>query len=139
MPRDPHVPATLFPYPDKTLVDYLRSSAAAVPDAPALFFKGGRLSFKQLNTLSDRFASTLRSLGIQRGDSVALVLPNCPQFLIAEFGAWKAGAAILPLNPLYTADELAGPLAASGARVAVTLTPFYQRLKDVQARTKSRR
>ena len=57
--RDPHVPATLSPYPDKTLVDYLRDSASAVPGEPALFFKGGRLSFKELDTLSDRFAATL--------------------------------------------------------------------------------
>ena len=66
---------------------------------------------------------------------MALVLPNCPQFLIAEFGAWKAGAAILPLNPLYSGEELIEPLRSAGARLAVTLTPFYQRVKDVQART----
>jgi long-chain acyl-CoA synthetase len=132
---DPHVPATLSPYPDKTLVDYLRDSASAVPGEPALFFKGGRLSFKELDTLSDRFAAALGSFGVQRGDRVALVLPNCPQFLIAELGVWKAGGTVLPLNPLYTGAELAEPLTSSGARIAVTLTPFYQRVKDAQSRT----
>jgi long-chain acyl-CoA synthetase len=135
MPRDPHVPASLSPYPELTLVDYLRASAAAAADQPAIFFKGGRLSFKDLDTLSDRFAVSLKTFGVQPGDRVALVLPNCPQFLIAEFGAWKAGAAILPLNPLYSGEELIEPLKSAGARLAVTLTPFYQRLKDVQART----
>ncbi len=63
------------------------------------------------------------------------MLPNSPQFLIAEMAAWKAGAAVLPLNPLYTADELAVPLAASRASVAVVLTPFYRRVKSIQPRT----
>jgi long-chain acyl-CoA synthetase len=133
--RDPHVPASLAPYPDKTLVDYLRDNASAVPGEPALLFKGTQLSFKELDALSTRFAATLKALGVQRGDRVALVLPNCPQFLIAEFGAWKTGAAILPLNPLYKSDELLEPLKSSGAKVVVTLTPFYERVKEIQART----
>ena len=135
MPRDPHVPASLSPYPERTLVDYLRASAAAAADAPAIFFKGRRLSFRDLDTLSDRFAVSLRTFGVRPGDWVALILPNCPQFLIAEIGAWKAGAAILPLNPLYSGEELIEPLKSAGARLAITLTPFYQRLKDLQART----
>jgi long-chain acyl-CoA synthetase len=132
---DAHVPATLAPYPDRTLVEYLRDHAAATPNDPALLFKGRALSFSELHLLSDRFADALTSIGVQPGDRVVLVLPNCPQFLIAEFGAWKAGAAVLPLNPLYTAPELQGPIVAADARVAVTLTPFYQRIKDVQKRT----
>src|SRR4051812_16237167 len=98
--RDAHVPATLAPYPDKTLVDYLRQSASDVPHETAILFKGSRVSFQDLDTLSDRFAASLQSFGVQHGDRVALVLPNCPQFLIAQFGAWKTGAVILPLNPL---------------------------------------
>ena len=93
------------------------------------------MSYAELDRLSDRFASALARLGVQRGDRVALVLPNCPQFLIAEFGAWKAGATVLPLNPLYTGTELAESLRAAGAKVAVVLTPFYERLKETQPRT----
>jgi acyl-CoA synthetase (AMP-forming)/AMP-acid ligase II len=118
---------------DRTLVDYLRESASAAPDNPALFFKGAQLSFKELDALSDRFAAALESFGVQRGDRVALVLPNCPQFLIAELAVWKTGGTVLPLNPLYTTVELAEPLTSSGARIAVTLTPFYQRVKDAHA------
>jgi long-chain acyl-CoA synthetase len=136
MPRDPHVPVSLYPYPETTLVDFLRGSAAATPSSPAVFFKGASLSFGDLNALSDRFAVSLRSRGVARGDRIALVLPNCPQFLIAELGAWKAGAAILPLNPLYSVEELIEPLKSSEAKVAVTLTPFYQRIKEAQRRTR---
>jgi long-chain acyl-CoA synthetase len=132
---DPDVPETLSPYPTHTLVDYLREHAAAAPASPAVLFKGATLSYADLDRLSDRFASALVRFGIQRGDRVALVLPNCPQFLIAEFGAWKAGASVLPLNPLYSGAELIEPLRAAGATVAVVLTPFYQRLKERQQET----
>ncbi|HEV3217063.1 MAG TPA: long-chain fatty acid--CoA ligase [Vicinamibacterales bacterium] len=133
---DPHVPATLAPYPEKTLVDYLRENASVAPQAPAVIFKGSALSYAELDRLTDCFAAALGRMGVQRGHRVALVLPNCPQFLIAELGAWKAGATVLPLNPLYTGNELAEPLGASAAKVAVVLTPFYQRLKDIQPETR---
>lgn len=132
---DAEVPASLAPYPAKTLVDYIRESAAARPDSPAIFFKGITLTNRDLDGLSDRFAASLDDAGIRKGDRVALVLPNCPQFLIAEVGAWKAGATVLPLNPLYTGGELRDPIASAGVKVVVTLTPFYRRLKDIQRET----
>ena len=136
---DPEVPPSLAPYPAKTLVDYVREAADARPDAPAIFFKGAKVSNRELDRLSDRFAASLAAAGIHKGDRVALVLPNCPQFLIAEIGAWKAGATVLPLNPLYTAGELRQPLTTAGVEVVVTLTPFYTRLKDIQRETPVRR
>ena len=132
---DTGVPASLAPYPARTLVDYAKESAARDPDAPAIFFKGTRISNADLDRLSDRFASALAGAGVRRGDRVALILPNCPQFLIAEMGAWKAGATVLPLNPLYTGSELIEPLRSAGVEIVVTLTPFYQRLKEIQAQT----
>ena len=111
---DSGVPGSLAPYPARTLVDYVRESGAELPDAPALFFKGTRISNAELDRLSDRFAAGLVSAGVRRGDRVALLLPNCPQFIIAELGAWKAGATVLPLNPLYTASELIEPLRSTG-------------------------
>jgi long-chain acyl-CoA synthetase len=133
---DPEVPPSLEPYPAKTLVDYVRDNARAAPDAPAMFFKGATLSNGALDLLSDGFAAALTRAGIRAGDRVALVLPNCPQFVIAEVGAWKAGATVLPLNPLYTAGELRDPLVNADIRVVVALTPFYTRLKEVQRDTR---
>jgi long-chain acyl-CoA synthetase len=132
---DPDVPPSLAPYPAKTLVDYIRDAADSRPDAPAIFFKGAEVSNADLDRLSDRFAACLVAAGIRKGDRLALILPNCPQFLIAEIGAWKAGATVLPLNPLYTADELRQPLRTAAVDVVVTLTPFYQRLKEMQRET----
>ena len=95
---DPDVPETLAPYPDKTLVDYVRENAARAPNALAILFKGGRISNAELDRLSDQFASALVRYGVRHGDRIALVMPNSPQFLIAEIGAWKAGATVLPLK-----------------------------------------
>jgi long-chain acyl-CoA synthetase len=132
---DADVPGSLAPYPRKTLIDYAAENARQQPDAPAIFFKGSSLSNADLVRLSDRFASGLVNAGVHPGDRVALVLPNCPQFVIAEFGAWKAGATVLPLNPLYTAAELIDPLRTAEAKIVVTLTPFYKRLKEIQPQT----
>jgi len=103
---DADVRQTLEPYPDRTLVDYLDQLAAEHPGRTALLFKGATMAYGELGALSTAFAAALAASGVPKGDRVALLLPNCPQFLIAEFGAWKAGAIIVPLNPTYTEREL---------------------------------
>ena len=132
---DAGVPQSLHPYPEKTLLDYLAALARDTPSRPALLFKGAEISYAQLGRDSDAFAAALAALGVTHGDRVALILPNCPQFFVAEVGAWKVGAVICPINPTYTERELESTLKANGARTVVTLTPFYNRVKDVQAHT----
>ena len=131
---DDDVPASLAPYPDRTLVDYLTTLATDHGDKTALLFKGRAVSYGELDAASTAFAAALSSLGIRKGDRVALLLPNCPQFLIAEVGAWKIGAVVVALNPTYTERELEGMLDATRAKTIVTLTPFYERVKRVQGR-----
>jgi long-chain acyl-CoA synthetase len=132
---DADVPHSLAPYPERTLIDYLAQHARKHGDDPGLVFEGKRISWAELERLSNAFAAALTELGVGAGDRIALILPNCPQFLIAEFGAWKVGAIVAPLNPVYTEHELATLLASSGARVAVVLTRYYERLKTFQPRT----
>ncbi len=136
---DEGVATTLAPYPDKTLLDYLRETAATWPDRPALLFKGATTSYAELERRSDRFASGLISLGVKRGDRVAIALPNCPQFLIAELGAWKAGAIVCPVNPTYTDRELEHALNATEPETLVVLNRFYEKIKSLQSRTSLRR
>jgi len=132
---DADVPHSLAPYPERTLLDYLAEHAREHADDPGLVFEGKRISWAELERLSDAFAGALAELGVVAGDRVALILPNCPQFLIAEFAAWKVGAIVAPLNPVYTEQELATLLASSGAKVAVVLTRYYERLKAFQPQT----
>jgi acyl-CoA synthetase (AMP-forming)/AMP-acid ligase II len=100
------------------------------PKHPAILFKGSTACYGELDRLSDACAAAFTHIGISRGDRVALLLPNCPQFVIAELGAWKIGAIVAPLNPLYAEAEI-GP--ARGGRTAILcLTRFYQRVKQAQ-------
>jgi long-chain acyl-CoA synthetase len=136
---DQGVPETLGPYPERTLPDDLAEAVAQRPEAPALLFKGRTISHGELDRRSDAFAAALAGLGVAKGDRVALLLPNCPQFLICELGAWKAGAVVHPLNPIYTEQELEGALRRTRAETIVVLSPFYGRVKAVQPRTALRR
>jgi long-chain acyl-CoA synthetase len=132
---DAGVPATLGPYPNRTLVDYLADAARERPDRAALLYKGAIVTFGDLERQSDSCAAALQALGLKRGDRLGLLLPNCPQFLIAQFAAWKLGAIVSPLNPIYTEHELEAPLRDHGVEILITLSRFYDRVKRVQPRT----
>ena len=132
---DQDVRRSLEPYPEKTLLDYLKALAAEHGDKPALLFKGATVSYARLEAESDAFGAALAAMGVRKGDRVALVLPNCPQFLVAEFGVWKAGGIVVALNPTYSERELEQALDSTRASLAVVLTPFYERVKRVQGRT----
>ena len=136
---DRGVPTTLAPYPNRTILDYITDQARTRPERPALLFKGAAVSWAQLERDSDVFASALRAIGVGRGDRVGLVLPNCPQFYVAELAAWKLGAIVAPLNPIYTEHELEGPLRDNGIDTIVTLTRFYERITRVRSRAPIKR
>jgi long-chain acyl-CoA synthetase len=136
---DEGVPRTLMPYPKRTLLDYVTDMANEHPDHPALLFKGSSISYAELEKHSDVLAEALVEMGVKKGDRVSLLLPNCPQFIIAELGIWKAGATVFPLNPTYTEHELEGPLFNCGPETIITLTVFYNRMKSIQPKTKVKR
>jgi long-chain acyl-CoA synthetase len=135
---DADVRRSLRPYPDRTLLDYLADAVRERPDHPVVMFKGRTLTCAELDRLSDAFGAALVSLGVRKGDRVALILPNSPQFMIAELGAWKTGATVVPLNPMYTEYELQDALSQTGAEIVVALTPFVSRVKACQSRTRVR-
>jgi long-chain acyl-CoA synthetase len=80
--------------------------------------------------LSDAFAAALVAQGVQKGDRVAILLINCPQFIVAQLGAWKAGAIAALINPLYTGSELEHMLAECGASTAVVLSRYYDKVRE---------
>jgi long-chain acyl-CoA synthetase len=136
---DDGVPATLEPYPDRTLLDYLSDASRNWPDRPALLFKGSTLTYRQFEEESDSLSAALVAIGVKRGDRVALCLPNCPQFMIAEFAAWKAGAIACPFNPTYSDREISEALRATGAKTLVVLNRFYDRVKAIAPETSLKR
>ncbi len=133
------VPATLQPYVQQTLIDVMRETVSQRPNHTALYFKGSKMSYAQLDQLSDQFANALVAMGIKKGERVALVMPNIPQFVVAEFGAWKAGAVAACINPLYTEYEMEHALNECGAETVVVMTLFYDKVKHVQSKTKVKR
>lgn len=93
-------------HPAATLVHAFRDSVVRSPDHPALAYFDGRLSYRETDALSDSVAGHLAARGLERGDRVAIMLQNSPHFVIALLGAWKAGATVVPLNPMYKSGEV---------------------------------
>jgi long-chain acyl-CoA synthetase len=136
---DEGMPTTLEPYPSRTLLDYLAEAALKWPNRPALLFKGSRISYRQLEEDSDSLSAALTAIGVKPGERVALCLPNSPQFIVAEFAAWKAGAIACPFNPTYTDREMGEALHATSAETLVVLNRFYGKVKAIQASTSLKR
>jgi long-chain acyl-CoA synthetase len=131
---DAGVPAHLD-YPSIPLYRLLDDSAARQPAHPCTNFFGKRLSYLAIKEASDRLAASLQGLGVQPGDLVALLLPNSPQFVIATYAILKAGAVVVPLNPLYTERELAFHLGDSGAQTAITIPKFLDKVTALVGKT----
>jgi long-chain acyl-CoA synthetase len=93
--------------PADSLVHALRRSVAEAPDRTCLAYFDGRLTYREVDELSDSVAGHLADRGLERGDRVAILLQNSPLFVLALLGAWKAGATVVPVNPMYKSGEVA--------------------------------
>jgi long-chain acyl-CoA synthetase len=124
-----------YPFGEVPLTEYLRRWAKVQPDKPAWIFYGREIGFAELDRLSDRFAALLAQHGVERGDRVAVFMPNCPQFLVAFYGILKRGAIHVPVNPLFKAAELLYELNDTDARAIVVLDQLMPLLREVKART----
>jgi long-chain acyl-CoA synthetase len=142
---DEGVPATLE-YPPVPIDRLLADSAAKYPDQPALVF-GARvgkrvmdaaLSYRQLDETVSRFAARLQGLGVKKGDRVAIIVPNCPQFVIAFYGIARAGGLAVACNFLYTASELEHQLSDSGAEIVIVLSRYYDKVHSIRAAARLR-
>jgi long-chain acyl-CoA synthetase len=124
--------------PRASLADLLEDAARDFPHAPALHFEGRTTSYAQLAEQARRFAGVLAGLGVGRGTRVGLILPNCPQAVVALFGALRLGATVVQNNPLYTERELGHQLSDAGVEVVVCLDLFYDRVKALRPHTRIR-
>src|SRR5260370_18246486 len=121
--------------PDHPLTWLLDRTVSHYPGHMAFIYYARKLSYVQFFSLANRFATGLQRLGIKKGDRVAIALPNIPQYPIAFYGALRAGAVIVPTNPLYTEREMQHQLADSGARFIVMLDMFYPVVRAVRTNT----
>lgn len=120
-------------YPEISLGEVLRKSATESPDKVAISYFGTPLTYKELDSLVDRFAEALQDLGIKKGDRIAIYLPNIPQFPIAYYGALRVGGIVVALSPLYKETEIGYILKDSGAQTLVAwdrLYPYVQAVKN---------
>ncbi|MCW4001117.1 MAG: long-chain fatty acid--CoA ligase [Candidatus Bathyarchaeota archaeon] len=126
---------TRLSYSSVPLQGLLEASAHRFGGKAAVVFAGETLSYSDLDSLCARFANGLCGLGIAKGDRVALNLPNIPQFIIAYFGALKAGAAVTAISPLHRQREVAYQLSDSGAKALITLDSLHPVVEEAKKKT----
>ncbi len=131
---EPGVPQSID-YPQKSLYQMFQESAETYKNNPAVHFMGKDLSYQELQSQVKSLASALSEMGVKKGDRVAVHLPNSTQFPIAFFATLAIGAIVVPFNPLYVAREMEYQLKDSGAETIITLTRFYNMVKEVQPKT----
>ncbi len=129
----PGVPADIEPVTG-TLVDLIDDAVSTYRRKPALEFFGRETSYRDLGDQVARAAEGLRRLGVKHGDRVALVLPNCPQHVVAFYAVLRLGAVVVEHNPLYTDRELRHQFEDHGAKVAIAWDKLVDRLAELPAR-----
>lgn len=126
------VPPTIDPDQYGSLAQLLEESFAKFKDRPAYHYLGASFSFGQIDAMSQAFAGYLQSLGLVKGDRVAVMMPNVPQYPAVVAGIVRAGMTLVNVNPLYTARELEHQLKDSGAKAIVIIENFAATLQACQ-------
>lgn len=119
----------------KPLHSLLYNSAEKYPDRTACIFYGHKISYAQLAACVKRVASALYEMGLRKGDRAAVMLPNCPDFVISYYAILSLGGIVVNTNPLYVEREILHQVNDSGSRMMVTLTDLYPRVKNVRENT----
>ncbi|MFS0875653.1 long-chain-fatty-acid--CoA ligase [Solibacillus isronensis] len=117
--------------PEIPVHQFLTQAFESMPNKVAIHFMGRELTYKELYESALKFANYLRSLGVEKGDRVAIMLPNCPQAVIAYYGTMYAGGVVVQTNPLYTERELQYQMADSGAKVILVMDILYPRAMKI--------
>ncbi len=132
---DSHVPHHLE-YPRSDLYRYVTAKGRETPDRPALRFMGLTLTYEELLAYIERFAGALHARGIRQDDRVILLMPNCPQFIIAYYALMKLGAVAVLANPLNVERELEFKFQDSGARALIALDLLSAKINNIRKNVK---
>jgi len=125
-------------YPRVPLFALLEDTAKKYPESSCTIFKGAKITYREMDELTDRLAAGLASLGIKKGDRVGIFMPNTPQFVMAFFAIIKLGAIAVATNPLYSGREIEHQVNDAGIQVMIVMSNFYKLIKEVQAKTQIR-
>ena len=131
---DKGVPETVT-YEETCLPEFLDRSAQRFPDTMALLFQGYKVTYRELKEMVDRFATCLAEFGIQKGDSVAILLPNVIPCVVGYYAILKIGGIAVMNNPLYTDRELEHQFNDSGSKLLITLDLLGNRMIDLRPKT----
>src|SRR3990170_520515 len=132
------VPQTME-YPDFSLHGILKETANKYPEKTAIAYRDREIAYRELDELSNKFASALASLNVKKGDRVALFLPNIPQFIIAYYGVLNVGAVVTAISPLHREREIEYQLNDAEAETIVTLDSLHQIVARASPKTKLKR
>ena len=122
-------------YEDICLPHVLSRTAQKFPERIALIFAGKSITYRELEGMVNRFSSCLYSLGIQKGDVIAILLPNLIPTVVAYYAALRIGAIVVMNNPLYTDYELEQQFCDSEVKLLVTLDLLANRMIDMREKT----
>lgn len=122
---------------DETVMpEILTKTAGRFPDRDALIFMGTKITYRELDALVNGFSRALAALGVAKGDKVAMLLPNVPQIVVANYATFRIGGAVVMNNPMYTEYELAYQLNDSDSKVLITLDTLFPMAMKLKATTK---
>ncbi len=134
---DEDVPKSID-YPEMNITEFLDNSAKEFGGRTAIWFLKNKISYKKLKDLTDRLATALVDLGVKKGDVVAIMIPNFPQFVISYYGILKAGGIVTAISVLYTEHELAYQLNDAGAEVIIAWDNQVRKINKIKDRTRLR-
>ncbi|MHA1463275.1 MAG: long-chain-fatty-acid--CoA ligase [Candidatus Heimdallarchaeota archaeon] len=124
-----------FDVPNLSLIELFYKSVEKAGSNPFLFFQGKKITYVEAKDQVQKLANGLAELGVKKGDRVALLMPNCPQFVISYLSILYLGAVITAISPLYTKKEITFQLQDSGSKVIITLDLFLNQVRAVRPDT----
>ena len=129
---------TLEPYPKIPVYTLLDDSAEAYPNQVAIDYLGKKIRYSELREYVDRLSNALAELGVKKGDKVATILRNCPQYIISDFAVSKTGAALVPCSTLHRVLDLEYEIGESGAETVICSDEALDAVNSIKAKTKLR-
>ncbi|MFQ6067813.1 MAG: AMP-binding protein, partial [bacterium] len=130
------LPKTMEPYPKIPVYKFLEDSATEYPEQIACVYLDEEMTYPELKLRVDKLATALADLGVKKGDKVATILPNCPQFIISDYAIMRLGAVHVPISILHKAPDVLYEIGESGAETVICSYRRLERVNSIKDKTK---